>query len=299
MFEQFINEQHSSYKRAYEYFKEHPQCLINIEEFISREIRHFIDLNLPDIVRDYNEASYLHPFWKNYTPLERGRSPVGDQNPWIEVGEQVFGNKLSRYFFANFQVKDSGLPSGADDRCIISSERIRQILHITDSVWVFIDIKSAGPRDDFENAVMSPYQISGSGDWVSVNDGMKNQPIKAIGQRSSHDFFCAISPIYVLSDNTVAPLVTCVIKPVYDMIKVGEKTVGQPLKRIHVISIPNGILLTQNPNYNSRYAHLFYPGKDDKGKNPTKVRARVNFEILKSIADWRVWGISLEEGSES
>ncbi len=298
MFEKFVNAQYASYKEAYEYFKGHPQCLINIEEFISREIRHFIDLNLPDIVRDYNEASYLHPFWKNYPPDERGRSPVGDQFPWIEVGEQVFGNKLSRYFFANFRVKDSGLPSGADDRCIISSERIRQILHITDSVWVFIDIKSAGPRDSFENAVMSPYQISGSGDWTNINDGMRNKPIKANGLRRSHDFLCAISPIYVLSDNTVAPLVTCVIKPEYDMVKVRGKNVGQPLKKIQVISIPNGILLTQNPNYNSIHQHLFHPGKDDEKKDPRKKRARVSFSVLKSIANWRVWDVNVQEVSE-
>lgn len=289
MFTSFISEQYSTYKKAFEYFCKNPQMLIEIEHFVMKELLHFVDLNLPEIVRDYNEASYLFPFWKNYPPLDRGREPRGDQYPWIEVGEQVFGNKLSRYFANNFGIKDSGLPSGSDDRCIISSERIKQILGITNSVWIFIDIKSAGPRDDFNHAVMSPYQISGSGNWVHKNSGIKNDPIRAIGPRVMHDFLCSLSPIYILSDGTIAPLVTFVIKPVYSMDtnEKGENT-GQPLKKIKIASIPNGILLTHNPNYNALYPGLFYPGKDDKQKDLRRIRARVSFDKLEEIADWRI-----------
>lgn len=288
MFTEYQQIQFVEYKKAVEYYKAHPQKLIEIERFVMNEVLHFIDLHLPEITRDYNEASYLYSFWKNYPPLDRGRSPVGDQYPWLEVGEQVFGNKLSRYFAANFGVKDAGLPSGSDDRCIISSERIRQILGITDSVWVFIDIKSAGPRDDFNHAVMSPYQISGSGIWNNVSDGVKNDPIKASGKIASHDFLCSLSPIYVLSDKTIAPLVTFAVKPVYDMIHDKGVNIGQPLQKIKVASIPNGLLLTQNPNYMSKYPHLFFPGKDDKSKDLRKIRARVSFDILKQIDSWRV-----------
>lgn len=288
MFTQYQHIQFEEYKKAVEYYKTYPQKLIEIERFVMNEVLHFIDLHLPEITRDYNEASYLYSFWKNYPPLDRGRSPVGDQYPWIEVGEQVFGNKLSRYFASNFGVKDAGLPSGSDDRCIITSERIRQILGITDSVWVFIDIKSAGPRDDFNHAVMSPYQISGSGIWNNVSDGVKNDPLKATGKITSHDFLCSLSPIYVLSDKTVAPLVTFAVKPVYDMIHDKGVNIGQPLQKIKVASIPNGLLLTQNPNYMSKYPYLFFPGKDDKSKDLRKIRARVSFDILKQIDSWRV-----------
>lgn len=289
MFTQYQNIQFNSYKKAYDFFCKNPDRLVQIERFVMNEILHFIDLHLPEIIRDYNEASFLNSFWKNYPPLDRGRAPVGDQYPWIEVGEQVFGNKLSRYFASNFAVKDAGLPSGSDDRCIIASERIKQILQITDSVWVFIDIKSAGPRDDFDHAVMSPYQISGSGNWIKQEDGIKNDPMIAYGKQVKHEFFCSISPIYVLSDDTIAPLVTFVIKPVYSMIKnVEHKTSGQPLNKIKIASIPNGILLTQNPNLNKLYPHLFFPGKDDKGKDLRKCRARVDFKTLLEIADWRL-----------
>lgn len=292
MFNRYINEQYIAYNNALKFFEANPQSLIEIEHFVMNELLHFIDLHLPEIIRDYNEASYLYPFWKNYPPLDRGRDPRGDQYPWIEVGEQVFGNKLARYFANNFFVKDSGLPSGTDDRCIISSERIKQILGYTDSVWVFVDIKSAGPRDDFNHAVMSPYQISGSGDWAKQEEGVTNAPIIATGSRVTHPFYCSLSPIYVLSDGTVAPLITFAIKPVYTMLLDSkDENNGQPLKKIKVASIPNGILLTRNPNYNSTYPNLFYPGKDDKGKDPRKTRARVSFDILERIANWRVKNI--------
>lgn len=294
MFTKYAQEQHKAYLKAVDYYKHNPERLIDVERFVMNEILHFIDIHQPEIKRDYDEASYLYSFWKNYPPLDRCRAPVGDQYPWIEVGEQVFGNKLQRHLNANFSVKDSGLPSGADDRCIISSERIRQILGNTDSVWVFIDIKSTGPRDDFDHAVMSPYQVSGSGEWEIVADGMKNNPIKAEGKLVTHDFFCSLSPIYVLSDGTVAPLLTFVIKPIYEMVKdKQDKTIGQPLSKIKVASIPNGILLTKNPNYNDLYPGLFFPGKDDQTKDKRKVRARISFNLLKKIADWRIKEINI------
>lgn len=296
MFTEYAESQHLAYNQAFDFFKQNPQKLIEAEKFVMNEILHFIDIHQPEIKRDYNEASYLYSFWKNYPPEERGRMPKGDQYPWIEVGEQVFGNKLQRHFNANFSVKDSGLPSGSDDRCIISSERIRQILGITDSVWVFIDIKSEGPRDESDHAVMSPNQISGSGKWTNVEVGMKNSPIKAKGKRTTLNFYCSMSPIYVLSDGTVAPLLTFAIKPVYEMLKeMGtDKTIGQPLTKIKVASIPNGILLTQNPNYTKKHPGLFFPGKDDRNKNKYKKRARISFSLLKDIADWRINEIAIK-----
>lgn len=294
MFTDYISSQYQSYNEARDFFIKEPSRLIAIERFVFNEIWHFIDLHLPEIRRDYNEASYLYPFWKNYSPLDRGRQPRGDQYPWIEVGEQVFGNKLSRYFASNFCVKDTGLPSGADDRCIISSERIGEILGITSSVWVFIDIKSDGPRDDYEHAVMSPYQISGDGLWLTKTEGLENSVMKATGKHAVHDFACSLSPIYVLSDGTVAPLVTFALKPVYSMMMKDGLNQGQPLAKIKVASIPNGLLLTQNPNYLKQHPGLLFPGKDDKHKDPRKMRARVSFDILREIDDWRVKEIDLE-----
>lgn len=158
---------------------------------------------------------------------------------------------------------------------------------------MFIDIKSAGPRDDFNHAVMSPYQISGSGVWKNIDEGVKNAPIKATGKRVTHNFRCSLSPVYVLSDGTIAPLVTFAIKPVYSMEYNGTENVGQPLHKIKVASIPNGLLLTQKPNYLKTHPHLFFPGKDDKSKDPRKIRARVSFDILKEIDNWRIKELSI------
>lgn len=295
MFEQYSEIQYELYHKALTYYSNDYERLIEIEKFVMNEILHFIDLHKPEIVKDYNEASYLYSFWKNYPPEDRGRQPLHDQFPWIEVGEQVFGNKLSRHFNANFDVRDAGLPSGSDDRCIISSPRIKEILGITNSVWVFIDIKSAGPRDNFEHAVMSPYQVSGSGDWGTVNSGVLNKPIVAQGRKISHNFPCSLSPIYVLSQKIIVPLTTFVIKPVYKMLKDENtgNTIGQPLDCIKVASIPNGLLLTKKPDYMKSNPSLFFPGKDDKKKNPKKLRARISFEELRKIDSWRVKNINV------
>lgn len=293
MFEEYSEIQYKLYHKALNYYTTHYERIIDIEKFVMDEILHFIYLHKPEIVRDYNEASYLYSFWKNYPPLDRGKDPVHDQYPWIEVGEQVFGNKLARYFNANFHVRDSGLPSGSDDRCIISSERIQEILGITDSAWVFIDIKSAGPRDNFEHVVMSPYQISGSGNWTNVNSGIQNDPILATGKRVAHQFLCSLSPIYVLSEKIIVPLTTFAIKPVYKMLKADGRTIGQPLELIKVASIPNGLLLTRTPGYMNIHPSLFFPGKDDKSKDLRKIRARVSFDELREIASWRVKDIKV------
>jgi hypothetical protein len=98
-------------------------------------------------------------------------------------------------------------------------------------------------------------------------------------------------PIYVLSDGTVAPVITIAIKPVYTMLALQGQELGQPLSRITLVAIPNGILLVTNPNYLKTHPGLLFPGKDDKTMNPLKLRARVSFALLQKIADWRVMTI--------
>ena len=71
MFTQYARDQFDLYQRAVDFYKKNYKNLINIEYFIMKEICHFIDLYLPEIQRDYNEASYLYSFWKNYPPLDR------------------------------------------------------------------------------------------------------------------------------------------------------------------------------------------------------------------------------------
>lgn len=294
MFNKARKLQQEIYLQAREFYLKHPDSLINVEMFIMQHISTFIEKRKAEIQRDYNEASLLYPFWQNYPPDERGRAPKGDQFPWIEVGEHVFCPKLSRYMNENFVVRDTGIPTGPDDRYIISSSKIKEILGFTDSVWVFIDIKSVGPRDDQDHTVMSHNQVSGNGKWPTEKEGVINDIVTAQGSRASHPFHCAIPPIFVLSDKTIAPVVHIVIKPVYAMLSLEGKGSGQPLSRVSLAVIPNGLLLTENPNYLKRYPGLLFPGKDDKDKDPRKVRARISFELLRTIASWRYIDIAFD-----
>ena len=138
--------------------------------------------NIVEIKRDYNEASYLFPFWENYPPEDRGRKPIEDQYPWIEVGEHAIGSKLGRFLAQNFSLWDTGLPTGSDQRFVLFSDEIERITKgLTRAVWLFVDIKSVGPRDDQDHTVMSHNQISGDGEWVSQVDGVRNSVLVARG----------------------------------------------------------------------------------------------------------------------
>lgn len=277
------------YNKARQHFIKNPHELINIEKYIVSLVNQTILDNFNEIKRDYNEASYLYPFWGEYQPVKRGRDPRGDQVPWIEVGEHAVGEKLKRFISNKFLIAEVGIPSGADDRFILKSEEITNITKgYTDSVFLFLDIKSVGPRDNFDHTVLSPYQVSGDGEWTDPQKNLKNSTMMAIGKRARHRFYPAISPIYVLSNEIIAPTIHLFVKPVYKMLHLeNNDAYGQPLDSIINVCVPNGLLLTQNPNYLSQYPGLFYPGKDDAGKDPLKIRVRVSFEILRHIGKWR------------
>lgn len=289
MFNKYRNKMWRRYNQGKEYFENDFRRLLNAESYAMKIIGEFLDNNMKDIATDYNEASYLYPFWKNYPPEDRGRQPVGDQFPWIEVGEQVLPPKLNRYLSGKFKIRDCGLPAGPDQRIIISGHKLKEILQITDSVWLFIDIKSVGPRDDAPHAVMSHNQISVNGVWINAPGGVHNDRLIALGSRAQHDFWPALPPLYVLSDGTIVPVIHIILKPVYSMLVINNNNdKGQPLERITAACIPNGLLLTINPGYLNQFPNLLFPGKDDKGTNPRKLRARISFEILEKIHSWRI-----------
>jgi len=300
MFNQYRDIQYKAYLKARQYFIDHHVQLIGLEKYVSDIVLKLIEANVDEIARDFNEASYLFPFWQNYPPDDRGRQPKGDQYPWIEVGEHTFSSKFPRLLAPLFQLRDTGLPTGSDLRLVLSNKDISSITdNFTNSCWLSLDVKSVGPRDDQEHVVMSHNQISGNGVWERNQDGIKNSAIKAKGLRTEHPFHCSASPVYILSDGTILPLIQLVVKPIYTMLSIGKSKGigGQPLQRIVLISIPNGLLLDVQPKYIDMYPSLFFPGKDDKGKNPTKVRSRVSFELLRKIDPWRVRTVLLQSKS--
>ena len=157
-----------------------PDRLIAVERAAADAVFDCIRAHYAEIERDYNEASYLYPFWADYPPENRGRAPVGDQIPWIEVGEHAVGRKLARLLAARFDVKEVGLPAGADDRFVLRSDEIRHASGgITDLAFLFLDIKSVGPRDNFNHTVLSPYQVSGDGVWSGPDANVHNSPMRA------------------------------------------------------------------------------------------------------------------------
>jgi len=291
MFNKYRKIQFEIYNKARQYFIDNYEQLINLEKYISDTVYDVIKQNLGDITQDFNECSYLYPFWQNYPPEKRGRQPRGDQYPWLEVGEHVFSSKLPRLLNNNFRIRDVGSPTGADLRLVVSNDDMKGITKgFTEYCWLLLDIKSVGPRDDQEHTVMSHNQISGNGKWETLTSGVKNNVMKATGRLVTHDFHSSASPIYVLSDGSICPVIHIVVKPVYGMLTLDnpKNDAGQPLRRITVIAIPNGLLLEEKPNYLRKYPSFLFPGNDDKTKDPLPVRCRVSFPILVSIADWRV-----------
>ncbi|MFP8644512.1 BglI family type II restriction endonuclease [Priestia aryabhattai] len=294
MFNEHREMMHEVYTHARNYFIQNPQELIALEEYLANKTVNIIRQNLEEFVSDYNEASFLNPFWASYPPEDRGRKPRGDQVPWIEVGEHSIGHKLTRLMNSEYTIREIGLPSGSDDRFLLKSNDFESLNKLTNSVMLFSDVKSVGPRDDAEHIVLSPYQISGDGIWNTPSENMYNNKMQAIGKKSAHEVWPAIPPLYILQNGTIAPVIHIYLKPVYNMLSLESSKHGQPLKKIRVITVPNGLLLTQNPNYLSTYPSLFYPGKDDKSKAPRKVRCRVSFDLLRSLHTWRVQDIEVE-----
>ena len=289
MYHDYQEDQFYRYTRAKKELVSNPTLLCQLEELCANKVANLFRDEFTTIKAQYDEASYLNPFWRNHQPKNRGRAPIGDQVPWIEVGEHVVGDKLPTLLRREFgQVLEFGFPSGPDERFILRDAAIEESLQISDACALLLDIKSVGPRDDQPHSVMSPNQVSGDGIWEQSSRGITNTPLVATGPRARHDFIPAIPPILVLSDGTVAPVVHIIAKVVYGMEYLDEECIGQPLHRIDIISWPNGILLTMNPNYLSDKPRLLFPGKDDKGKAIENRRARISFELLKEISRWRV-----------
>lgn len=77
------------------------------------------DILLPtaeNIFKDFSErALKLVPFWKNYPPEQRGRQPIGNSIPWLELGEKTIGSNIIGKLASRFDdITFPGLPTGGD-----------------------------------------------------------------------------------------------------------------------------------------------------------------------------------------
>ena len=102
MINKCLGQQYKLYNAARDHFISNPELLIALEHYVSDEIFNSLNVDKETIREEYNEASFLYPFWQNYPPADRGRAPRKDQYPWLEVGEHVVGSKLPRLLSGRF-----------------------------------------------------------------------------------------------------------------------------------------------------------------------------------------------------
>jgi hypothetical protein len=168
MYNTYRNNMFHVYNNVREQLIQNPKAIISTEEYITTAVCKMFLENYAEFESDYNEASYLHPFWANYPPDDRGRSPVGDQIPWIEVGEHAVGHKASRILSQQCEVREIGLPSGADNRFLIIDPTITKMTDgITNKALVFlVNISrkwSTRPRETVHSTAKNGPALRGAG----------------------------------------------------------------------------------------------------------------------------------------
>ena len=130
------------------------QVITEIEKFSLTQIYNLIVDKKNKIREDYDAASELRPYWINYPPDDRGRQPRGDQIPWIEVGEHAVGDNIVSTLHELGQVRFEGIPAGPDLRFTLRSDELKNLSNgLIDGYWSMTDVKSVGPRDDFDHVV--------------------------------------------------------------------------------------------------------------------------------------------------
>lgn len=268
---------------AQQYFEVRSKLLENNQAVIIAAEKQYMDFLVDvtlsaanKIYKDFSQAMALMPFWVNYPPRQRGRSPSGNSIPWGEVGEKTIAAILAgAVALKNPAVTWPGLPFGGDLR------------FATEDALIHFDMKLTGPNDRVDEIVASPNQISGDGyDWQG--GGVVNSAVTVTGQRVLMNFQPELPPFYIL-DGKILICLTYFLKAIYIVEGLGV----QPLKYLEVVCAPNGLLLFDGPNYNNTRGVLI-PGKDDK--TVEKKRTRVRLNPLANLANWRCVMIELQDG---
>lgn len=229
-----------------------------------------------DLYNDFGRANDLLPFWRDYAPRQRGRSPKGTSIPWSEVGEKSLSSNLVRAISkADPTVTFPGLPFGGDVR------------FATKDAIIHFDVKMTGPNDNADEVVAPPQQISGDG--ALWGTGLQNNSFVVTGERRSITFQPKLPPFYVL-DGTERLCLTYFLKVVYTVTGLGV----QPLHYLEVACVPNGLLLFDGPRY-ADTPGLLIPGKDTQTTPENVKRTRVRLAPLAHLSGgWRCQKIIVE-----
>jgi hypothetical protein len=222
-----------------------------------------------DMYTDFGRANDLLPFWRDYPPRQRGRSPKGTSIPWSEVGGKSLSSNLIRAISkAEPNISFPGLPFGGDVR------------FATNDSIIHFDVKMTGPNDNPDEIVAPPQQISGDGGLWGT--GLMNNSFLVKGERRSITFQPKLPPFYVL-EGTERLCLTYFLKVVYTVTGIGV----QPLHYLEVACVPNGLLLFDGPKY-ATTPGLLIPGKDTQITPENVKRTRVRLAPLASLnGQWR------------
>lgn len=256
--------------------KDNQSYLLTVEQYYMQFLVKTTLSVVDSIYRDFGYTKELYPFWNNYPPRQRGRSPTGQSIPWGEVGEKTVGLWLARAIAKGEpSITYPGLPLGGDIR------------FATGDALIHLDLKLTGPNDNPHEIVASPHQVSGDG-LLWENDGVKNSPVVAYGKKATMDFQPELPPFYLL-EARVRICLTYFVKAIYTVQSFNE----QPLDYLELVCIPNGLLLFDGPVYASTKG-LLIPGKDEK--HYAKKRARFRLDPLANLAAWRCVKILYQDG---
>jgi hypothetical protein len=249
------------------------QSIIDLEKRYMDLLTNLLLDNAEQLRRDFNLSSQLRPFWASSQPQQRGRMPIGDSVPYIEVGETSLTANITRLISNSDDfvgVRFPGLPAGGDMR------------FMTNDAFIHLDIKVTGPRDELEKVVLPPHQYSGDGaNWG--DDGVVNSTVSVYGWRTITPFIPGLPPFYVIGGETLICLIY-VLKTVYSVDPIRKI---QPLRYLELVSVPNGLLLFTGLNYQQNNPGLLSAGKDDQSTPIERRRRRLYLNVLSEIAPWR------------
>lgn len=253
-----------------------PEQIIKIEEeFTSFLLNKVLLPSSENIYHDFSDRpKQLIPFWKNYPPEQRGRQPIGNSIPWLELGEKTTtSNLIAKLSSEISDLTFAGLPTGGDIR------------FTTGNIFVHLDIKLTGPNDNPNEVVVPPNQVSGDG--LIWDEGVKNSsyPIRYLtGENKgqvNYNFQPKLPPLYFM-DNKPLICLTYFLETVYDVIDFGV----HPLKHLELSCVPNGLIMFDTFKY-CETPGLLIAGKDDNTKAEDTKRIRVRLDPLGKIASWR------------
>lgn len=260
---------HTRYHAVRRWLLEHSADIIAAEQRYMDFLTQATLAAAPAIYDDFSRANDLIPFWINYSPSQRGRSPTGLAAPWSEVGQTTISSNLLRMVVQQDpSLSSPGIPFGGDVRFGVK----RALLHV--------DVKSTGPNDVTNEVVAPPQQLSGDGHlWA---DGVMNSPFRVAGARSAGFLYQPKLPPFYVFNGRVQVCLTYFLKGIYEVRGLGN----QPLSYLELVSVPNGLLLFDGPRY-ADTPGLLTPGKDDKTVSEDKRRVRVKLDPLARLAPWR------------